>query len=258
MEALLLDLDDTLMADGHAIDEALAAAWSTVASSPAVDPRAAAVTVRAEARALWRTGPYHAAAQELGVSSWEPLWAALRQAVPGVPGLGEWLPGYRAEAWRRALVRLEADLALAAPLSARFREERLARCAPFPGVAALLRELRGRLRLAVVTNGMPELQREKLRASGLAELVDVVVVSGDVGTAKPDPRVFAAALDALGVPAAAAVMVGDNLARDVGGAAALGMRTVWVSGGRTLPEDGARPSAVVEHASLLETALATL
>lgn len=78
-----------------------------------------------------------------------------------------------------------------------------------------------------MTNGPPDLQREKLAATDLLGHVDAVAISGEVGDGKPNPPVFEFALDELGVEAAAAVMVGDSLSRDMAGAAALGMATIW-------------------------------
>jgi FMN phosphatase YigB (HAD superfamily) len=63
---------------------------------------------------------------------------------------------------------------------------------------------------------------------GLASLFEVIVDSARVGVTKPDARIFRHALDALGVPPAATVFVGDSLPRDMGGARELGMPHVWV------------------------------
>jgi hypothetical protein len=88
---------------------------------------------------------------------------------------------------------------------------------------------RSRHRLALVTNGAACLQREKLEQSGLAGHFDAVVVSADVGVGKPDPAVFQRALSMLGARADEAVMIGDNLVRDVDGALAAGLRAVWIN-----------------------------
>jgi HAD superfamily hydrolase (TIGR01509 family) len=249
--AVLLDLDDTLMADDDAVNAALAAAWSGVAP----DPAEAAALVRAEARALWRVAPHYHALRDLGISSWEVLWADLTEPTPWAPALRTWADEYRREAWRRSLAALHLDQSSAEALSNRFRQERRARCTPYPGVIPLLAGLRRRASIAVVTNGMPELQRFKAHEAGIADLVDTMVVSADVGAAKPDPRGFHTALARLRAVPEDAVMVGDSLARDVAGAAATGMRTVWVNAGRQRPDDGVRPTAVIEHVSLLPAAL---
>jgi HAD superfamily hydrolase (TIGR01509 family) len=95
---------------------------------------------------------------------------------------------------------------------------------------ALLESLRERgLRLAVVSNTWPEparLVRRELVELGVAERVDAIVLSGEVGVRKPDPEIFARALAELGVEPEAAIFVGDRLVDDVGGAARVGMTTV--------------------------------
>ena len=81
-----------------------------------------------------------------------------------------------------------------------------------------------------------------------AALVDVVVVSGDEGMSKPDPRIFQIALDRLGVTAPQAVMVGDSWATDITGATRAGIRAVWFNPrARPMP---AKPEAVAEIRSL--------
>jgi putative hydrolase of the HAD superfamily len=112
--------------------------------------------------------------------------------------------------------------------------------------------------LALVTNGASCLQREKLAASGLDEHFDVVVVSAEFGTAKPDAAIFQHALSLLGSDAKHAAMVGDSLSRDVDGAIAAGLRGVWINRhARSRPDD--RPDLVeVSTLSDLPRRLATL
>jgi putative hydrolase of the HAD superfamily len=95
---------------------------------------------------------------------------------------------------------------------------------------ALLESLRERgLRLGVVSNTWPEparLVRRELAELGVAERVDAIVLSGEVGVRKPDPAIFERALAELGVEPEAAIFVGDRLVDDVAGAARVGMTTV--------------------------------
>ena len=98
---------------------------------------------------------------------------------------------------------------------------------------ALLDALRARgVRTALVSNALdpPALLHRDLEQMGVAERLDFAVFSSEVGWRKPHPAIFVRALDALAVDAAEALFVGDTLAADVAGAAALGMRTcqaVW-------------------------------
>jgi putative hydrolase of the HAD superfamily len=63
---------------------------------------------------------------------------------------------------------------------------------------------------------------------GLAGAVDAIVVSAEVGVAKPDPRIFRVALDRLGVGPESALHCGDDPRRDLDGAAAAGLRSVLI------------------------------
>ena len=67
---------------------------------------------------------------------------------------------------------------------------------------------------------------------GLERFFDAVVTSQDLGFSKPDPAIFEEALRRIGVPPEQAVMVGNDLDRDVGGASRLGMRTILVTNSR--------------------------
>jgi putative hydrolase of the HAD superfamily len=96
----------------------------------------------------------------------------------------------------------------------------------FEDVLPVLDELRGaRLKIAVVSNGIRDLT-EFVSHHRLD--VDAIVDSRSHGRVKPHPTIFQAALDALDVPAAEAVMVGDSLEEDVEGARALGMRAILI------------------------------
>ena len=74
----------------------------------------------------------------------------------------------------------------------------------------MLRRLRKRYRLGVVTNGIDRVQRSRLAASGLAPLFETVVTSQSCGFAKPDPRILHVALEAMGVAPRHALYVGDD------------------------------------------------
>jgi putative hydrolase of the HAD superfamily len=84
------------------------------------------------------------------------------------------------------------------------------------------------IKLGVVTNGEGEAQRAKLAAIGLAERFPLVVASGEVGVAKPDAAIFALACERLEVEPARAAHVGDRLDLDAHGAAAAGLRGIWL------------------------------
>jgi putative hydrolase of the HAD superfamily len=103
--------------------------------------------------------------------------------------------------------------------------------------ASLLRAIRDLgSRIAVVSNFTGNLVRCLLELQ-LAPLVDAVVDSSVVGVRKPDPTIFALALDELGVEPTRSLMVGDNPFADVRPAMALGMATCWLAPlSRPIPE----------------------
>ena len=107
-----------------------------------------------------------------------------------------------------------------------------------PGALALLRALRGRAKVGVVSNNLAREQWEKLRFCGFAPLVDVVVISEEAGVSKPDPRIFEIALERLETRASQAVMIGDAWRTDIDGAARAGIRAIWFNPARHPPPSG--------------------
>jgi 2-haloalkanoic acid dehalogenase type II len=98
----------------------------------------------------------------------------------------------------------------------------------YPDAAPALRDLRARGLRAVVASNWDCSLDEVLRRAGLRDLVDGVVASAKVGAAKPDPRLFEAALELAGCTPADAVHVGDSPDKDVAGAEAAGVRAVLI------------------------------
>ena len=88
---------------------------------------------------------------------------------------------------------------------------------------------RTRLRLALITNAASDSAREAVAALGIEERVSTVVVSGELGVAKPDAAIFAAAAQSVGVDPGDAWHVGDSLRTDVAGAKAAGLGAVWLN-----------------------------
>lgn len=100
--------------------------------------------------------------------------------------------------------------------------------AAYDDVAGCLAALDG-FRLGVITNGDGEQQRAKLAALGLAGRLEVIVVSGEAGFAKPDPRIFRLAAERLGLAPERCFYTGDRLDIDARAAQAAGMRAAWLN-----------------------------
>jgi putative hydrolase of the HAD superfamily len=116
----------------------------------------------------------------------------------------------------------------------------------FDDVHRCLEGLRDRdLQIGLITNNEGVHQRAKLAIVGLDQLVDVIVISQEVGVAKPDARIFAHACQLLEVRPEEALHVGDNPYADAEGAHLAGLRAVWLD--RREEHDGAvRPYAVIQ------------
>ncbi|NUQ63593.1 MAG: HAD-IA family hydrolase [Pirellulales bacterium] len=116
------------------------------------------------------------------------------------------------------------------PEMVRVYREHNPQIALFPELAAMLPRWRRQYRLGLVTDGYLEVQRRKIAACRLADFLDAIVCSDELGRDawKPSARPFALVLQRLGVAGDEAVYVGDNPAKDFRGAKLLGMGTIRV------------------------------
>ncbi len=112
-------------------------------------------------------------------------------------------------------------------------------CAPLPGAVSLLDALRGKAKLGIITNGFTALQQIRLERTGLRDYFDLLIVSEEVGVAKPDARLFDYALAQAGNPDRSRVlMVGDTAESDIRGGINAGLSTCWLNAhGHVLPSD---------------------
>ena len=100
----------------------------------------------------------------------------------------------------------------------------------------VLEKLKEKYKLALLSNGSSTVQHNKIDHVGIEKYFDAVVVSGDVGIHKPDPKLFEYTLEKLNVKADEALMIGDVFSTDILGAVRAGIKTVW------LVEDEERPA----------------
>jgi putative hydrolase of the HAD superfamily len=130
------------------------------------------------------------------------------------------------------------------PLAARMREELPALIQPDPRVlTALDRLAHAGWSLALLSNGGARTQRAKLAAAGIASDRFVsVLISEELGLAKPDRRMFEAGLRTLACTPAEAIMIGDAPTHDMLGAAAVGVSGCWITRGRSWTGPGSRPA----------------
>jgi len=193
LRAVLFDAGNTLLFLDH---DRMAAAVGAALGVPLTGARLAAAS-RTAARAM-----------EQGRNTDRERTASYLEAL----FLGAGIPAGRLDEVRACLARLHGERHL------------------WSGIAEDAHDALGRLRdaglrLGVVSNSDGRVD-EALEAAGLRSYFDVVVDSTLAGVEKPDPAIFRPALAALGVPAAAALYVGDLYEVDVIGARAAGLAAV--------------------------------
>lgn len=119
----------------------------------------------------------------------------------------------------------------------------LSQCADLtPDALAVVQALAPRYQMAIITNGLKQVQRPRLARSAVAPYFPVLAISEEIGAAKPDPRFFDAAFALAGQPARSEVLViGDSLTSDIRGGLNYGLDTCWFNR-KHLPADPACPS----------------
>ncbi len=229
VRAVIFDLDDTITDFMSAADAAFVAAFSDIAEEHGVD-----------------VDDLHARYMEL----FEEFYTL---HLEGVVTLEE----FRAYRFSRAfeLVGLPVDEDFL-DLTVDFMDYYTHELETFPGACEVLRELDKRYPLGLITNGPVGPQWEKIDKFRLSEIFEVILVSGQLGISKPDPRIFDVALEGLRVAPEDAIMVGNSLEHDHQGAINAGIRFVWANHlGRELPEGWPRPDYVVGSFSELRDLL---
>ncbi|WP_276351420.1 HAD family hydrolase [Cohnella caldifontis] len=233
VKAVLFDLDDTLLWDDRSVKESFEAVCAMAAREvPSIRPDQLEEAVRREARALYQTYETFLFTQMIGINPFEALWARFTGGSrPEFRRLQELAPGYRTEAWTRGLNAVGVDNPdLGYRLGEAFVSERRSRPLVYDETFEALNRLKGEYKLLLLTNGAPDLQREKL--DGVPELAgyfDHVVISGDFGEGKPAPSIFRHAMELLGIEASEGIMVGDKLTTDILGSNRVGMRNLWLN-----------------------------
>ena len=97
-----------------------------------------------------------------------------------------------------------------------------------PDAAEVVKYLAAKYPLTIVSNGFKEVQYYKFEHSGLAPYLTHTLISEEVGVNKPQPGIFAIALERNGITADEAIMIGDSYSSDIAGAKAAGIDQIWV------------------------------
>jgi putative hydrolase of the HAD superfamily len=242
--AVLFDLDNTLLLEDESTELALRETCAAIAARGGGDVEPLVAAAREAAAELFRASAAFEYADAIGIWWGEALWGEFIGDAAGLRMLRSFVPEFRRRVWSRALASVGIAGDLVEDAADFFRSARRRTQLVDPDADAVVRDLARDHRLALVTNGAPDVQREKLSHTALAPSFGATIISGEIDIGKPDPRIFEAALAALDVSPEDAVMVGDSLARDVAGAHAAGIRAVWID--RATREDGPAPTPVPE------------
>ncbi|QUL52493.1 HAD family hydrolase [Paenibacillus tritici] len=102
--------------------------------------------------------------------------------------------------------------------------------------------------LGLVTNGSTDIQYGKIDLLGLRGYFRTIVISGEVGISKPDPRIYQLALERLGSTAEQTLFIGDHPVNDIRGAAESGMDTIWLKRNHPWDESlNVKPIAIIQE-----------
>jgi putative hydrolase of the HAD superfamily len=220
--AVLFDLDDTILDDSGCVERS----WTDACEEccPKDDRARVREAIRDVADWFWNDPERHRTGRlDMKAARRQVAALALRQAG-------------------------HDDDALAGAIATAYARHRDARISLFPDALDTLRWFRAMgCALALLTNGSQRTQRMKIARFNLEPLFDAILVEGELGFGKPDPRVFLLALDRLQRSPSEVWMVGDHLEWDVAAAQALGIHAVWVDApAKGLPEGSAiRPDRIV-------------
>ena len=159
---------------------------------------------------------------DAAAARYNELWWEMEQNGSSVVSLRERI-------WQRLLAEREIEqVGLARELAETYAQVRVPSVRLYEGARELLCDLRGSYRLGLLTNGPSEMQWPKIERLGIQPLFNVILVSGDVGTRKPDRLIFEQFLRRLGVTAKEVLYVGNSYRTDVAGAKDVGMLSAWI------------------------------
>ncbi len=176
----------------------------------------------------------------------KPLWVDYQNGAISALQLQH----QRFEGWSERLSVPAGDL------NAAFLNAMAEICVPLPGAVSLLNALKDKVKIGIITNGFTALQQIRLERTGLRDYFDLLVISEQVGVAKPDRKIFDYTFEQMGQPPRDRVlMVGDTAESDILGGMNAGIATCWLNAhGRSLPE-GIMPTWEVTTLSELERLL---
>ncbi|EKN3360809.1 pyrimidine 5'-nucleotidase [Yersinia ruckeri] len=129
-------------------------------------------------------------------------------------------------------------------------------CSLLPGAKELIDALHGKANMGIITNGFTDLQHVRLQRTGLLNVFSPLVISEEVGVAKPDVGIFEYAFNLMSNPPREQIlMVGDNPHSDIQGGINAGIDTCWLNMQGNVAPDGIEPHYQVSSLSELQQLL---
>ena len=129
-------------------------------------------------------------------------------------------------------------------------------CTPLAGAKSLLEALSQHAKLGIITNGFTALQEIRLQRTGFTNFFDVLIISEQVGVAKPDTQIFDYACQKMNMTQRQQIlMVGDNPHSDILGGINAGMDTCWLNIEQKPQPIGITPTYTVSSLAELQTLL---
>jgi HAD superfamily hydrolase (TIGR01549 family) len=230
-EVLLIDLDGTLIDSPHGAVGALQQLDREATDRGLIKAGRLMREVELGLTRAWQQEPVADDLRRLGCVMTDGLWGGFEGTGGPLPDLSSWALDFRQRFWIDVCVRCGIDdRSVAEYLVTQYPLERRARIASLKGVSETLRQLAVSYRLVLFSNGASDLQRLKLSTAGLEGPFARIVISGELGAAKPSPQAFNAALQIAGCGPGDALMIGDDWTNDVMGARAVGMRAIHLEG----------------------------
>lgn len=233
ISTIIFDLDDTLLWDKKSIAEAFRLTCEEAAEKlgKTIDASKLEENVRVAARALYETYPVYGYTQMIGINPFEGLWGDFDDPTPQFQEMKEIVPSYRRDAWTNGLQAYGIDdTQLGEYLGEYFVQARKRSPFVYGETFDVLKQLKGKYQLVLLTNGAPSLQNTKLEITPeLVPYFDHIIISGDFGKGKPDASIFDYVLKTANITAEDGIMVGDNLMTDILGSSRIHMKNVWIN-----------------------------
>lgn len=169
---ILVDLDDTLVIEEKSAHHAFLCSANYLKQFHDIIPEEFVTSVRNAAKELWYSLPTINYAKEIGLSSWEALWADFSGGNDKQKELRKHKDFYQQNTWYNALLKYNIkDKELASELSSIYINERKDRHIPFDDTNTFLNRLTDlHLKIIIITNGTPDLQWQKIKKATLKNI----------------------------------------------------------------------------------------